>query len=80
MPLWDFELDYGRMGVLQGTFEATEEEVKAAIGKTVWWDEELGKHSNDEFVLAEDMITPHVEKPFGFNPLEGIFDEEDEDE
>ena len=72
MALWDFALDYGRMGVLTGTFEATEEEVKAAIGKTVWWYEELGKHSSDEFVLREDMITPHIESERGFNPLEHI--------
>ena len=78
MPLWDFELDYGRMGVLHGTFEATEEEIEEAIGKTVWWDEELGKHSNDEFVLEKSMITPHVEKPFGFDPLNNIVEEDEE--
>lgn len=72
MALWDFELDYGRMGVLKGVFEATEEEVKAAIGKTVSWDEELGKHSQDEFILEEGMITPHVERSFGFDLLGNI--------
>lgn len=76
MPLWDFYLDYGRMGELEGTFEATEEEVETAIGKTVWWSEELGKHSEDEFTLTREMITPHKDGVHGFDPLENI--EEDE--
>ena len=75
--LWDFYLDYGRMGELSGTFEATEEEVEAAIGKTVWWSEELGKHSEDEFTLTRDMISPHEAGVRGFDPLQHIDEDEE---
>lgn len=77
MLLWDFYLDYGRMGALSGTFEATEEEIEAAIGKTIWWSEELGKHSEGDFTLTRDMISSHTEKPVGFDPLEHIDEEEE---
>lgn len=76
MPLWDFELDYGRQGVLRGTFEATEEEIDNAVGKSVSWYEELGKHSQDEFIFEKSMVTPHKEHETGFNPLENIEGEE----
>lgn len=75
MPLWDFELDYGRQGTLSGTFEATEQEVKDALGKKVWWGDELGKHSEGEFIIEEGMITPHSASIRGFNPLDNIEEE-----
>ncbi len=79
--LWDFYLDYGRMGQLEGVFEATEEEIKNAIGKDVSWDELLGKHSCDTFTLEESMITPHkADKPMGFDPLECLDEEEDDED
>ncbi len=43
--LYSFEWDCGRMGFVEGLFVATEEEIKDAIDKEVYFGEILGKHS-----------------------------------
>lgn len=44
-------------GELQGLFLADTETVKDCIGKTMVFGEVLGKHSEVEFDLEEDMLT-----------------------
>lgn len=73
--LWEFYEDYGRHGELHGVFEATDEEIESAIGKTVWWDEELGKHSQGEVTLTKENLKPYVSGEMGWNPLEQLREE-----
>jgi hypothetical protein len=84
--LYRFYWDCGRSGELEGLFVATEEEVKDAIGRDVYFGEVLGKHSEVYGVLEEqDLdrldISPdavaEVSKFLGsdwsgFNPLDYI--------
>jgi hypothetical protein len=81
----------GRMGTLSGLFTATDEEVKAAIGQSVYFGEVLGKHSEvcgtleaSEVALVTDdadFVSRFDEYgcASGYNPLEYI-NEEDGDE
>lgn len=43
--LWEFYMDFGRMGELDGLFVAYPSEIDDAIGKEVYFGEVLGKHS-----------------------------------
>lgn len=54
--LYSFELDWGRMGSLDGLFIAEEQDVKDIIGKSVYFGEALGKHSEVEDEMTEDMF------------------------
>ena len=90
--LYEYYMDCGRMGEVEGLFVATEEEVKSAIGKEVYFGEILGKHSEVEGELEEsefnkvDIDSESVEKVAlklgrtwsGYNPLEYLA-EMDED-
>lgn len=80
--LYRFTLDCGRMGSLEGTFVATDREVKAAIGKRAYFGEVLGKHSEIECSLAREHFAvltddqTFIDKaaeygliPSGHNPL-----------
>jgi hypothetical protein len=49
--LYRFEVDFGRHGKLKGVFPATPEEVAAAVGVTVFFEEPWGKHSGVEYTL-----------------------------
>jgi hypothetical protein len=84
---------FGRMGSLSGIFVATDEEFEAALGKSVYLGEVLGKHSditaeiNEQTVTcltAETQIVNFFEKydlETGINPLDCLEPEEDyEDE
>jgi hypothetical protein len=54
--LYRFEVDFGRHGKLKGVFPATPEEVAAAIGVKVFFEEPWGKHSGVEHTLeAKDF-------------------------
>lgn len=89
--LYKFYSDYGRQGELEGLFIAEEKEVKNIIGKNVYFGEVLGKHSDVEETMTEDMFTEinvgeHalavLEQELGttwsgFNPVE-IHEEENE--
>jgi hypothetical protein len=55
--LWKFYWSCGRMGDLDGLFVATENEVKKAIGKELYFGEVLGKHSEIYGTLEEKDIT-----------------------
>lgn len=55
--LWKFYWDCGRSGSLSGLFVATENEIKEAIGREVYFGEVLGKHSEVYGQLEEGDIT-----------------------
>lgn len=92
--IFKFELSCGRMGYLSGVFIADTAEVAGVIGKTIYFGEVLGKHSDisadidDEITLLSQDPTDveTVERlglECGINPLnyyEPEDDEEDEDE
>lgn len=60
--LYSFELDWGRMGSLEGLFIAEEKDVKDIIGKNVQFGEVLGKHSDVYDTMTEDMFA-EIELP-----------------
>ncbi len=92
IKLWKFHWDVGRMGDLEGLFLATEEDVKSLIGKTVWFGEVLGKHSDIYGDISpRDIKELHVEPATisdlaqhgptlsGHNPFDYYEEEEDDD-
>ena len=86
--LYQWHWDCGRMGELHGIFVLKPAEINAAIGKTVYFGEVLGKHSDVFGVLkAEDFeridATPEFVAEFfrhfasfGYNPLDYIEEED----
>jgi DNA-directed RNA polymerase subunit RPC12/RpoP len=82
--LWRFHWDCGRNGDVEGLFVATEEEVEDLIGRTVWFGEILGKHSEVYGTIEEgdvekiDLDPETVQKVTvilgetwsGYNPME----------
>lgn len=54
--LYRFSFDCGRHGELEGLFFATKEEIKSLVGRTAYFGEVLGKHSDIEGELEEDMF------------------------
>lgn len=90
--LYRFRFECGRMGHLSGLFTATEDEVKAAIGRDLYFGEVLGKHSEifgpfDEGDVAlvtddEAFVSKFDEYgcASGFNPLKYFREEEEETE
>lgn len=87
LKLYKFYWDCGRMGDVEGLFIADDEYVKAQIGKTVYFGEILGKHSEVYGTLDEDDLQvlsddkEFIEKiisifgdnlPIGYNPLSYI--------
>ena len=93
--LWDFYVDCGRIGSLEGLFVATKEDVAKLIGKTVDFGECLGKHSDVEVDIEEHeikLVSEDEEKIMwliglmngrtisGFNPFDYIEPEELEEE
>lgn len=89
--LYRFYWNCGRMGDVEGIFIATEEEVEAALGKTVYFGEILGKHSEiygelDRGDLTKlevsdttvsELLAVVGKTVSGYNPLEYL-QEEDE--
>lgn len=87
--LYKFYGNCGRMGDLSGLFVAEEAEIKSSIGKTVYFGEVLGKHSDISLCLSEDDYTELTDDldfitkfeafgcQSGHNPLDYL-DEEDE--
>lgn len=55
--IYRFYEDCGRMGRLDGTFVSTDEKIKAMLGKTAYFGEALGKHSEISVELAESNFT-----------------------
>jgi hypothetical protein len=87
--LYSFELDWGRMGSLDGLFIADEQEIKDIIGKEIYFGEVLGKHSEvfdtmteemfEAIDLPEDVVKLLEEKVgatlSGYNPLDYVEEE-----
>ncbi len=75
--LYKFHWDCNRMGDVHGIFAATQDEVKAAIGKEVYFGEILGKHSEiygpleerDLTILTDDKDFIAKAKSFGMVPM-----------
>jgi hypothetical protein len=90
--VYKFNVDCGRQGTLSSVFVADEKEVENIIGKTVYFGEVLGKHSEvivditeeDIVKITDDAtIVEFVDKHFGsigHNPFDYINEDEDEDE
>lgn len=88
--IYNFYVDCGRMGHLEGSFISTTEQVDKVVGKDVYFGECLGKHSEIEIRLNRDehlaLVTDDQEfiKRFeeimgedwstGFNPIEMYFE------
>lgn len=90
-----FYWNCGRSGKIDGLFIAEKSKIEAAHGKHVYLGEVLGKHSDIYGDLDEEDITIISEDPViietlsnlfeddtisGFNPLEYIQEEEDEED
>ena len=81
--LWKFYWDCGRQGNVEGVFIASEEDVQATIGQSVYFGEILGKHSDvsgtidpgEITVLTDNQEAIKVLKKYigmdisGYNPL-----------
>lgn len=89
--LWQFEMNCGRMGVLNGIFSATQSEIDELYGKHIYFGEVLGKHSeiwidnfNEKYLtrLTDDQSFIDTYDSLigasGYNPLE-YYEDEDED-
>lgn len=83
--VYRMELDCGRMGELNGTFLAYEEDIFAASGKCVYFGEVLGKHSDvmvDDFdqldieLVSDDPLVVQTFQEYelssGYNPFDYI--------
>lgn len=57
MPLYKFNVDCGRMGELEGAFEADESQIENLIGQDVYFGEVLGKHSEIRCEIKPEYIT-----------------------
>lgn len=91
--IWHYHLDCGRMGYIEGMFVAAEEEIENNVGLIVNFGEALGKHSEitttfnwddiEELTDDQDLIEKCVNAnivPNGYNPLDYIYEEEEEDD
>lgn len=86
--LWKFFWDCGRRGEVEGIFKATREDVENAIGKEVYFGEILGKHSEvcgtledgECELISDDPIYVINAVEIGYNPLDYIEDEEEDEE
>jgi len=56
MNLYKWSCDYGRMGCVEGLFAATQEQVDNLSGKTVYFGEILGKHSEVKITFEKGDI------------------------
>lgn len=90
--LWKYGEYFGRMGELEGVFVADEAEVQKAMGRTVYFGEVLGKHSDISTTLDGENVTlltddqEFIQKakeyglvPVGIDPIAYLRDQ-DEDE
>lgn len=91
--LYKFSRGFGRMGILDGVFTATEKEIDEIVGETVHFGEVLGKHSDIHVTIRKEDFTPiNVSEQFikewdeigslesGYNPFDyRTYEEEDGD-
>jgi len=57
MKLYRYEEDFGRMGSLDGMFFATDDEYTYFMGKTIWENDILGKHSQVQLDFDKTTVT-----------------------
>jgi hypothetical protein len=59
MKLYTYSESYGRMGTIEGAFFLTDDEVEKYKKYTgyLYWDEELGKHSEGYFNFSDETLT-----------------------
>lgn len=91
--LYEFYVDCGRMGDLEGLFIADPEDVKRIMGEKIYFGEVLGKHSEIVAVMQEKMfVVKSEDQDFitkledllgtsisGFNPFDKFEDEDVDD-
>jgi len=88
--LYEYKVEYGRMGTVEGLFVADETIVMAAMGRIAHFGEILGKHSDISLELAiRDMVVKSEDQNFisklieiigsntisGYNPLDYMEEE-----
>lgn len=88
--VYKLRFDCGKMGELTGLFVASDADVANAIGKTVYFGEVLGKHSEifgpleegDVTLICDDLDDPDVvamiekyDLETGYNPLKYLMDD-----
>lgn len=86
--LYKFYRSFGRMGIVDGYFTATEKEIDEIIGKTAHFGEILGKHSDVSITMRkEDFTFTNVSENFikewdeigclgsGYNPFDYLNEE-----
>jgi exosome complex RNA-binding protein Rrp4 len=56
MSIYKLIVDCGRMGDLNGVFEATPNQIQELMGKKVNFGEVLGKHSDVSVVIDENCV------------------------
>lgn len=90
--IYRFSQDFRRMGSLNGVFVSTPHEIEKILGKTVYFGEVLGKHSDVECEIGSDNIAiltsdaDFIEKfeelgmSNGFNPLDYVEESDDEED
>lgn len=90
--VYRFQFDAGRNGMLHGLFVADDEEIKALMGRHLYFGEVLGKHSEIQGPLEDsDVKLVTQDKTFvkmfeelgcatGFSPWDGLPEDEDEDD
>ncbi|MNK47823.1 hypothetical protein D3C87_666430 [compost metagenome] len=88
LGVYKFYCDFRRMGDLEGVFISNPEDIKEAIGKTAYFGEVLGKHSDVWCELSDDMFTLVSDDPTvvdvivkhklssGYNPLSYVDQDE----
>lgn len=86
--IYKFFWDCGRMGVIEGVFTEESENVSSIVGKTVYFGEVLGKHSDIDGEIAVgdiNLITndknavemfERYQLETGYNPFVYLSDEE----
>lgn len=54
--IYKFYVDCGRMGSLESVFVADDSEIDMIMGKTIYFGEVLGKHSDINITITSDCI------------------------
>lgn len=67
--LYKFDADCGRMGSIEGLFITDESSVEKIMGKEVYFNEVLGKHSEICLTMTADILYPVSEDQDLINKL-----------
>lgn len=70
--LWRFHVDCGRHGSIESLFVATEAEIENLIGKTVYFGEILGKHSDVSVTVDRDEVQRMAVSPQAVAEVVGV--------